>query len=87
MSLTWGTLQTTRKHCSGTKITGKNDRLVKVEGFPVIIDGQLVCSVAEIQEISSVQSHIAAQNEANLRFRDTALQKEQHTFADIIHKS
>ena len=79
--------QSTREHCSGTKIMGKNDRLVKVEGFPVIIDGQLVCSVAVIHELSSVQRHLAALNEANLRLRDAALQKAQYTFADIIHES
>ncbi|MGI6695957.1 MAG: sigma-54 interaction domain-containing protein [Christensenellales bacterium] len=79
--------QTTREYCSGTKVMGKNDRLVKVEGFPIIIDGQLVCSVAVIHELSSVKGHMVALNEANARLRDATLQKADYTFKDIIHKS
>ena len=80
-------VQSTHNYYSGTKIMGHNERLVQVEGFPVFLDGQLVCSVAVIHEFSSVEKHMTALNDAHLRLREGALQKARYSFSDIVHAS
>ncbi len=77
----------TQQYYSGTKIMGRNERLVQVEGFPVFIDGRMVCSVAVIHEFSSVERQMSALNDAHLNLREATLQKAKYSFEDIVHAS
>lgn len=77
----------TKRYYSGTKVMGQDRRLVQIEGFPVLIDGQLVCSIAVIHEHSSVEKAMAALNEARQLIREAGKQKAHYSFDDILHQS
>lgn len=77
----------TQEYHAGTKIMGRNEKLVQVEGFPVFVGGELVCSVAVIHEYSSVERQMSALNSAQLSLQESSFRHNHHSFDDIIHAS
>jgi transcriptional regulator with PAS, ATPase and Fis domain len=72
---------------SGVKKMGQNGQLVQVDGYPVSVDGEMVCSIAIMHEFSSVsRSMLALENVRAMIWNGDSLHA-RHTFDDIIYKS
>jgi len=73
-----------RRPYSGTKSMGLQNRLVEVEGVPLIVDGELWGSMAVIYEFSNMERTMTALEETRRTIQDLGSEQAKYSFDHIL---
>ncbi len=73
-----------KKPYSGTKSMGKQNRLVEVEGVPLVVDGTLWGSMAIIYEFFTIERTMTALEETRRTLQELGSEQAKYSFKDIL---
>jgi len=77
-----------QKHAySATKIMGSKGSLVEVEGVPLFIAGELICSIAIIHEFGNIEKTMNALEKFRSTLNEIKCEHAKYSFEDILGSS